>query len=126
MFRINPQSGVPIYQQLMEQIRRMISSGQLKAGDTLPSVRNLSLSHTVNTMTISKAYNKLEAEGWLERPRGKPMTVSTLQPLTENKIERLKRLNVVIDQVAIAAQQLELNTEDVLKAMRKTMEKPND
>ena len=121
MFRINPQSGVPIYRQLMDQIRRMIASGQLQSGDSLPSVRELSLRHTVNTMTISKAYNKLEAEGLLERPRGKAMTVSTQGPLKENKKERLQRLQSAIEQLAMAAEQLELNSDDVVKAIRLTM-----
>ena len=77
MFVLNPQSGVPIYRQILEQVRRMVASGQLAPGAELPSVRDLALKHAVNPMTISKAYSLLEAEGLLERNRGRPMTVAS-------------------------------------------------
>ena len=123
MFSLNPQSGIPIYRQLMEQARRMISSGQLKPGDALPSVRELALTHTVNPMTISKAYSLLEAEGLLERQRGKAMTVSEMSGLAENKQDRLLRLQPTVQQLAAAADQLELELEDVICAVRQTMSK---
>lgn len=125
MFIINPQSGTPIYRQLMEQIRRMIASAQLKPGDILPSVRELALVHAVNPMTISKAYNLLEAEGLLLRQRGKGMAVAETDQSQENKTERLKRLQPVLRQVALAAAQLELNSEDVITALRRTLENPH-
>lgn len=122
MFSINPQSGLPIYKQVMEQIRRMISSGQLKPGDSLPSVRELALTHAVNAMTISKAYSMLEAEGLLDRQRGKAMTVSTQNKLSESKQDRLKRLQPSVNQLAMAADQLELDMEDVIKLLRNKLE----
>jgi len=54
----------------------MVASGQLAPGSELPSVRELALKHAVNPMTVSKAYTLLEAEGLLERNRGRPMTVA--------------------------------------------------
>jgi GntR family transcriptional regulator len=126
MFNISPQSGVPIYRQLMDQIRRMISSGQLKSGDPLPTVRKLALNHAVNTMTISKAYSLLEAEGLLERQRGKAMTVSSQKPQIETKKKRLRHLQFCVEQLAMAANQLELDSDDVVKAIRQQMEKHND
>jgi GntR family transcriptional regulator len=123
MFTLNPNSGIPIYRQLVEQVRRMISSNQLKPGAALPSVRELALAHAVNPMTISKAYSLLEAEGLLERQRGKAMTVTAGQPLRENKAERLQRLEPAVDQLVMAARQLELGTEDVLKTVRLYMER---
>lgn len=121
LFSLNPQSGIPIYRQLVEQARRMISSGQLKPGDALPSVRELAGTHTVNPMTISKAYSLLEAEGLLERQRGKAMTVSAVNDLIENKNERLQRLQPSVVQLASDAEQLELDMEDVISAIRQTM-----
>ena len=126
MFTLNPQSGIPIYRQLIEQARRMISSGQLRPGDALPSVRELATTHAVNPMTISKAYSLLEAEGLLDRQRGKAMTVAQLNGLAENKKERLQRLQPALQQLGIAAQQLELDPEDVIDALRKALEKHND
>ena len=126
MFTLNPNSGTPIYRQLMEQIRRMVSSNQLGPGDALPSVRELAITHTVNPMTISKAYSLLEAEGLLERQRGKPMTVATHLPLKETRAERLTRLQPAMEQLSIAARQLELSVDDVIKAVRQHMENGND
>ena len=63
LFTLNPRSGTPIYRQLMEQIRWLVASRELKPGDELPSVRELAVRHAVNAATISKAYMLLEAEG---------------------------------------------------------------
>lgn len=122
MFTLNPQSGTPIYRQLMEQIRRMISSAQLRPGDALPSVRELALTHAVNPMTISKAYSLLEAEGLLERQRGRAMTVASRPALAESREARLLRLQKQIDQLLLAAEQLELDQEDVMNAISHTLQ----
>ena len=126
MFTLNPASGIPIYRQLMEQVRRMAASNQLKPGDALPSVRELALQHAVNPMTISKAYSMLEAEGLLERQRGKAMTIAEQHHAKESKAARLHHLQPAIDQLVMAARQLELGTEDVVKAVRQSMEKNDD
>ena len=126
MFTLSPASGTPIYRQLIEQVRRMVSSGQLKPGDALPSVRELALTHAVNPMTISKAYSLLEAEGLLERQRGKAMTITSQHQTKENKSERLQRLQPTLDQVVMAARQLELGADEVVRALRVAMEKDHD
>ncbi len=92
MFVLNPQSGTPIYRQLVEQITRLIAGGQLAAGTELPSVRELAELHTVNPMTISKAYALLEAEGLLERQRGKPMRVAARRRNQAPLTQRLQQL----------------------------------
>ena len=114
MFILHPQSGTPIYRQLLEQVRRLVASGRLAPGDELPSVRELAVEHAVNPMTISKAYALLEAEGLLERNRGKPMTVAA-QPKSQAALrERLRRLDREAEQLVLAAKQLELTKSDVL------------
>src|SRR5690606_25892821 len=125
MFTLNPRSGTPIYRQLMEQIRWLVASKQLKPGDELPSVRDLAVRHAVNAATISKAYMLLEAEGVLTRQRGKPMTVSAELGRKESKSARVERLGELIAPLVVAADQLQLGTEDVLAAVREAMEKNN-
>ena len=125
MFSLNPVSGTPIYRQLVEQVRRMVSSGLLKPGDTLPSVRELATTHAVNPMTISKAYSLLETEGLLVRQRGKPMAVASSVQLRENKSDRLQRLQPVLDNLVMAARQLELDSDEIVRALRTRMEKKN-
>jgi GntR family transcriptional regulator len=125
VFKLNPNSGTPIYRQLMDQVRWMVASNQLKPGDALPSVRDLAVEHAVNAMTISKAYSLLEAEGVLARQRGKPMTVASQSEAKESKKARLERLGELVEPLAIAARQLQLETDDVLAAVRRALEKKN-
>lgn len=125
MFTLNPRSGTPIYRQLMEQIRWLVASRELKPGDELPSVRELAVRHAVNAATISKAYMLLEAEGVLTRQRGKPMTVSAELGRKESKTARLERLDALIQPLVVAAGQLQLDTDDVVAAVRQAMEKNN-
>jgi len=125
MFILNPHSGVPIYRQLLEQVRRMVASGHLAPGAELPSVRELALRHALNPMTISKAYSMLEAEGLLERNRGKPMTIAK-QSRTPSSSKRLQQLDSYLDQVVLAAKQLQLSEAEVVKALRSKWEESDE
>ena len=60
---INNSSMVPIYEQIMEQIKAQIISGQLKENDILPSVRTMAKELKISALTVKKAYDNLEAEG---------------------------------------------------------------
>jgi GntR family transcriptional regulator len=111
---ISPSSGVPIYRQLMEQIRRMVASNHLSPGDALPSVRQVANHLAVNPMTISKAYSLLEAEGLLERQRGKGMIVSTQQPSSLSLEERVTLLKPSVDKLISEARQLDIDKETLI------------
>src|SRR5688500_20378482 len=67
---VSPTSGVPIYRQLMDQVRAQIAGGRLSPGDFLPSVRQVAEELEVNPMTVSKAYSLLEKEQVVELVRG--------------------------------------------------------
>ena len=126
MFILNPQSGVPIYRQLLDQVRRMVSSGQLPPGTALPSIRDLALLHAVNPMTISKAYSLLETEGLLERHRGKPMTVASQSAARPPLAKRLQQIDPLLDQVVLAARQLQITDAELAMALRRKWEQTND
>lgn len=121
MFVLNPQSGLPIYRQIIDQVRRLIAGGQLKPGDRLPSVRGLALEHAVNPMTISKAYGLLENEGLLERHRGKPMTVAGSRAHASIG-DRRRQAAAQVRSLVLAARQLELGQDDVLALIKKHWE----
>ena len=76
MFRINPASGKAIYEQIMEQIKAQIISGQLKENDILPSVRTMAKELKISALTVKKAYDNLEAEGMTVTVHGKGTYVS--------------------------------------------------
>jgi GntR family transcriptional regulator len=126
VFVLNPQSGVPIYRQILEQARRMVASGQLAPGVELPSVRELALKHAVNPMTISKAYSLLEAEGLLERNRGRPMTVASQARSASPLTKRIQQIQPLVEQTVLAAKQLELSETELVKSVRKNWENGND
>jgi len=68
---IDPRSGVPIYLQLIEQVKRSVALGILQAGEQLPTVKQLALDLTVNPNTVAKAYRDLEREGVIETAPGR-------------------------------------------------------
>jgi len=70
LFRINPSSGVPIYLQLMEQVKHAIETGALQTGDQLPGIRPLSEEMVMNPNTVAKAYRELAHEGVIELRHG--------------------------------------------------------
>ena len=125
-FAVQPTSGVPIYRQLMDQVRSLVSSGRLKPGDRLPSVRQMAAELEVNMMTVSKAYTRLEADGVLERERGLGMRVpeaasrGATAPMASVS-ERQQELKPIADELATRAWQLKLTDAQTLDVVRRVL-----
>jgi GntR family transcriptional regulator len=111
---VDPQSGVPVYRQLMDQIKFHIASGLLQPGDELPSTRALSSELGVNPMTISKAYSFLEKEEVVERRPGRPLVV---RPLEDDQIRdrKLESLRESLASTVTMIKQLGIDRQDALK-----------
>ena len=116
-FQIHPSSGVPIYRQIMDQVGAQVTSGRLKPGDLLPSVRQMAVDLEVNMMTVSKAYARLEVEGVLERDRGTGMRVRQ-QTTTARVADRQKDLREVAEHVVTRGLQLGLSDEQILAVVK--------
>ena len=118
LFQLNPSSGVPIYRQLMDQVRSMVATGRLPACELLPSVRQIAESLQVNPMTVSKAYSLLERDGVIERVRGQGMRV--LPPTTKRGTvkERQQALEPLLEQLVSQAAQLGLTDDQLLAAIQ--------
>ncbi len=111
-FHIDPASGIPIYLQIVYQVKRAAASGLLKPEDQMPSVRELAVDLTVNPNTIVKAYQELEREGIIRTVRG----VGTFIAEKEVKIireERVKTLLSAVDRVLVEAHHLGFNEDEV-------------
>ena len=80
ILRPNPSSVVPIYLQIMEQVKHAIETGALKPGEQLPSIRPLAEELVVNPNTVAKAYRELEHEGVIELRQGAGAFVSDKAP----------------------------------------------
>jgi GntR family transcriptional regulator len=122
LLSILPAAPEPIYQQIAAQLRRLIMSGRLAAGEELPSVREVAGHHAINPMTVSRAYSQLEAEGLLDRRRGKGMAVaeSRRRPLSDER--RLEELGAALEEVARQARELGLAPARVLERLRGLLE----
>ena len=107
-FSVAAGSPEPIYRQLMAQVRRCVAGGQLKAGDELPSVRELAHALAVNPMTVSRAFGLLEAEGLLERRRGLAMVVAAQHRRAQPAADRVELLRPTLERAAEEAGQLQL------------------
>ncbi len=117
---ISTGSPEPIYRQLVEQVKRRVAAGQMRAGDEIPSVRELAQALAVNPMTISKAYSMLEAEGVLERRRGLSMVVAAQHRRAQPAASRIELLRPALERAAREARQLQLPRAEVL-ALLKTL-----
>lgn len=71
MIRIDPQSQIPLYAQIVEQIKSQIAAGQLVPGDQLPTIRRLATDLRINFNTVVRAYFELEREGLISTQRGR-------------------------------------------------------
>ena len=82
MFRVDAGSGVPIYRQLVQQVRRDVMLGRLQPGDQLPSVKDVVDSLSVNPNTVVKAFGELEHQGLVVRRQGVGTFVAAAPPVT--------------------------------------------
>src|SRR5436305_5862966 len=76
IFRPNPSLGVPIYLQLMEQVKHAVETGGIRPGEQLPGIRPLAEELVINPNTVAKAYRELEHEGVIELRQGAGAFVS--------------------------------------------------
>jgi GntR family transcriptional regulator len=114
-------STEPIYRQVVEQVRRRVASGQLVAGQEIPSVRELSQALAVNPMTISKAYSQMEAEGLLERRRGLSMVVAAQHQAALPAASRVELLRPTLERAAAEARQLQVPTRQVMQLLQQIL-----
>jgi GntR family transcriptional regulator len=108
----NPALGVPIYLQLMEQVKHAIETGALRAGDQLPGIRPLAEELVINANTVAKAYRELEHEGVIELRHGAGAFVAGsagarkaadrfrgAQPVVASAVERLRARGLSDDEI---------------------------
>ncbi len=117
-FQVDPTTRVPIYRQLMDQIRLAVARGRMKPGSRLPSVRVLSRELVVNPNTIARVYTELEREGVLNTRPG--MGVFVAEPQADlSAAARRQRLAEIIDGFLTDAVHLGFSADEVLSAVTK-------
>src|SRR5207302_5582934 len=95
IFRPNPALGVPIYLQLMEQVKHAVETGALRGGEQLPGIRPLAAQLVINANTVAKAYRELEHEGVIELRHGAGAFVSQ-PPRTKKATDTLRAAQTIV------------------------------
>src|SRR6266550_182940 len=114
ILQINFKSGMPIYLQLVDQIKAAAASGALRPGETLPSIRPLAEELRVNRNTIAKAYSELESIGVIETVPGKGCFLKENHSPLKKEVRR-KMLIEEIDQAIVQAHHLQVPADEFLK-----------
>jgi GntR family transcriptional regulator len=109
--------GVPIYRQIVNQVKYLVASGLLESGEELPPIRTLALQLKVTPNTIVKAYHELEISGLVHKRRGSGTFVSEGR-LKLALRERRRVIDQRIDALLAEAHQLNFSTEDILRMIR--------
>ena len=108
MIHLDYRDSRPIYQQVKDNLRRMMVTGVLNAGDKLPSVRALASQLSINPNTIQRAYRELEAEGWIASVSGKGSFVCGAprqeDPATEKLWQELDAVTAKLTEAGISRQ----------------------
>ena len=112
VYFLNPNSGVPLYVQLQQQLRQRILSGLLADGAQLQSVRDLSAELGLNPLTVAKVYQILEREGFVETRRGVGTYVSHTSPALRLQARR-QQLGPALEQLVTEARHLGLDEKEI-------------
>ncbi len=113
-FDVDPRSDVPIYQQLVDGVKKAVARGILAPGDKLPSVRDLAGRIAINPNTIAKAYQEMEREGIIETLRGQGNFIAEVQARGIDREEKRRRMREMLEKVLVEAYYMQMEEEEVL------------
>jgi GntR family transcriptional regulator len=116
-FRLDLQSGVPVYRQLIDQVMGGIAAGTLAGGRQLPTVRQVAVDLSINPNTVVRAYRELEIRGVLETQQGTG-TFIRHQKVKRDEVERERRLDQLVGEFVARAGAAGLTIDDLLERLR--------
>jgi GntR family transcriptional regulator len=122
IFRLNQNSGVPIYRQIQDQIRYAVAAGLLQSGEQLPTVRALAVELQVNPNTVIKAYTELERAGVLTTEQGSGTFVAPQSGVAFPEDERQAKLTALCEEFLGQAARFGFSAEDVIQAIQALIE----
>src|SRR5262245_59019050 len=114
---INLTDGVPIYRQIVNQVKYLVASGLLQPGEELPPIRTLALQLKVTPNTIVKAYGELEMSGVIQKRHGSGTRVSEMRPQLALR-DRRRVIEQRIDALLAEAHQLNFTADEILRMVR--------
>ena len=116
-FRLDLASGVPVYRQLIEQVRNGIAFDTLHPGNQLPTVRQTAVDLAINPNTVVRAYRELEILGVIETHQGTGTFVST-QKVQRDDVERQRQLDQIVSEFVARAGAAGFKIEDILTRLQ--------
>jgi len=122
-FGLDLHSGVPVYRQLVDQVRGGVASGSLSAGDQLPTVRQLAVDLAINPNTVMRAYRELELGGLLETHQGTGTFISDKKP-EKKTAERERQLSQMTSEFAARAGAAGFTLEEVIDRLQELLPRP--
>ena len=122
-FRLDLQSGVPVYRQIIDQVRGGVASGSLAVGDQLPTVRQLAVDLSINPNTVVRAYRELELGGLLETHQGTGTFISA-QKFRNGEQERARQLNQIAADCIARAGAAGFTVDEVIDQLRASLSEP--
>jgi|SRR5271166_5641037 len=122
-FALDLHTGVPVYRQLIDQVRAGIASGSLTAGDQLPTVRQLAVDLAINPNTVMRAYRELELSGLLETHQGTGTFISDKKP-EKKTAERDRQLSQMAGEIAARAGAAGFTLEELIDRLRDLLSRP--
>ena len=115
-FRLDLHSGVPVYRQIIDQVRAGIAAGALGRGDQLPTVRQLAVDLSINPNTVIRAYRELEIRGVLETQQGTGTFISEQKIELDNN-ERQRRLDQLVQEFVARAGSAGFTVDDLVEEL---------
>jgi DNA-binding transcriptional regulator YhcF (GntR family) len=119
-FILDLHSGVPVYRQIVDQVRSGMASGALAAGDQLPTVRQLAVDLEINPNTVMRSYRELELGGFLETQQGTGTFIAN-KKVERNSAERERLLSQIAGESAARAGAAGFNVEDLIDRLRELL-----
>ena len=116
-FRLDENSGVPVYRQIMDQVRGGIALGALRPGDQLPTVRQLAVDLAINPNTVVRAYRELELGGLLDSNQGTGTFIRE-QQVEGGKQERARQLAQIVRDCVARAGAAGFTVQDLMEELR--------
>jgi GntR family transcriptional regulator len=122
-FALDLHTGVPVYRQIIDQVRTGIASGSLSAGDQLPTVRQLAVDLAINPNTVMRAYRELELGGLLETHQGTGTFISD-KKVEKKAAERERQLGQMVNEFAARAGAAGFTVEELIDRLRDLLPHP--
>jgi len=122
-FRLDLESGVPVYRQIIDQVRAGVAAGLLVLGDQLPTVRQLAVDLAINPNTVVRAYRELELGGLLETHQGTGTFIAQKKPV-KDRAERDRQLAQIVGDLVARAGAARFTIDDLLEQLRELAVEP--